>query len=79
MDIDHMVKMANQIADFFDSEMGSEAPSAIALHISRYWDPRMRRHIIEHVRGGGAGLFASAAAAIRSLPPVKETRQTIGA
>lgn len=74
MNREHLVTMANDIANFFDSELGAaEAPAGIALHIARYWDPRMRRHILLHVQQGGVGLSASALAAIRTLPPVKDT------
>ena len=53
MDVEHLVTMANQIADFFDSELGpEEAPKGIALHVSRYWDPRMRRAIVAKLADG---------------------------
>lgn len=67
--IDHLVSMANDIGDFFDGEVGpAEAPASIALHLQRYWDPRMRARIIAHVASGGERLSASALAAVRSLP-----------
>jgi formate dehydrogenase subunit delta len=70
MNIEHLVSMANDIGNFFDGEVGAkEAPASIALHISRYWDPRMRSQIIAHVTTGGEGLSVSALAAVRSLPP----------
>lgn len=69
MNIEHLVSMANDIGDFFDGEMGrKDAPQSIALHISRYWEPRMRSAIIKHAAGGGAGLSESALAAVKSLP-----------
>ena len=70
MDANHLVSMANDISAFFDSEVGAaEAPASIALHITRYWDPRMRIQIIAHAAEGGTGLCPSALAAVRSLPP----------
>lgn len=70
MNIDHLVSMANDIGNFFDGEVGQkDAPASIALHISRYWDPRMRSQIIAHVAGGGAGLHPTALAAVKTLPP----------
>jgi formate dehydrogenase subunit delta len=70
MNIPHLVSMANDISAFFDGEVGPvEAPASVALHISRYWDPRMRSQIIAHAATGGEGLCASALAAVRSLPP----------
>lgn len=70
MNIPHLVSMANDISAFFDSEVGlKEAPASVALHISRYWDPRMRAQIIAHAGSGGEGLCSSALAAVRSLPP----------
>ena len=69
MNIEHLVSMANDIGNFFDGEFGTqESPASIALHISRYWDPRMRARIIAHAAGGGAGLSPTALAAVRTLP-----------
>jgi formate dehydrogenase subunit delta len=57
MNIDHMVKMANEISAFFVSESKpGEASRDVAGHLRRYWEPRMRRQIIEHYQGGAAGL-----------------------
>jgi formate dehydrogenase subunit delta len=57
MDIANLVKMANRIGEFFaalpDAE---EARAGIAGHLQRFWEPRMRREIVAHVDGGGAGL-----------------------
>jgi len=69
MNIEHLVGMANDIGNFFDAEYGTqESPASIALHISRYWDPRMRAQIIAHVTQGGEGLSPTALAAVRTLP-----------
>jgi hypothetical protein len=35
--------------------------------MTRFWDPRMRREIIEHVGAGGAGLTATAKSAVLLL------------
>jgi formate dehydrogenase subunit delta len=43
--------MANDIADFFRSEPNrNDAVQGIAGHIERFWEPRMRRQILEHAR-----------------------------
>ena len=71
MNIESLVTMANQIADFFDSEAGPDAaPKEIAGHITKFWAPRMRAAYIEHVANGGTGLRPSAAAAAALLKPV---------
>ena len=70
MNIDRLVSMANDISNFFDGEVGEqEAHTSVALHISRYWDPRMRQQIIAHAAIGGEGLCKSALEAVRALPP----------
>ena len=58
MDTHHLVKMANNIADFFSTEEDkSKAEKSIADHLKSFWDPRMRREILRHVdEHGGAGL-----------------------
>jgi formate dehydrogenase subunit delta len=70
MNVENLVSMANQIADFYLSESGeAAAPADIARHITRFWDPRMRRQIIGHAGEGGAGLCPAALAAVRQLTP----------
>lgn len=57
MDIDNLVRMANRIGDFFAAlPDAAEAQAGIAGHLQRFWEPRMRRQIVEHVERGGAGL-----------------------
>ncbi|MCC6171908.1 MAG: formate dehydrogenase subunit delta [Gammaproteobacteria bacterium] len=69
MDIHHLVSMVNQIGEFWDTEYGSDkAPPAIASHIARFWEPRMRREIILYAQAGGPGLSPSAQAAVLTLP-----------
>lgn len=53
---DALVRMANQIADFFKSQPEEKAAAAIADHIRKFWDPRMRRSLAEHLAAGGEGL-----------------------
>jgi len=70
MNIHQLVIMANDISAFFSSEAGQqEAHKSVALHISRYWDPRMRTQIIAHAAAGGDGLCQAALDAVRTLPP----------
>lgn len=57
MKIDALIKMANEIASFFEAEGDrTEATRLMAVHLRRYWEPRMRREIIEHYEKGAAGL-----------------------
>ena len=69
MNVEHLVSMANDIAAFFDSEPDKAlAAESVRFHISRYWELRMRRAIVEHLQNGGAGLTPTARAAIQKLP-----------
>jgi len=44
MDVQHLVKMANNIADFFTAEGDkTKAANNIANHLKSFWEPRMRR------------------------------------
>jgi formate dehydrogenase subunit delta len=68
MDIHHLVKMANQIGDFFAPYPDrTEVVNSIALHLKNSWDPRMRRQIIEYASGGGADLHEPVRQAVLSL------------
>ena len=68
MDIDHLVKMVNEISSFFESESpGEQASRDVASHLRRFWEPRMRKQIIEHYHRGAAGLEEIARAAVGIL------------
>lgn len=55
MDIQNLVKMANQIGAFFESMPDREQAKAdIAGHIKRFWEPRMRKTILQKLDGGEA-------------------------
>jgi formate dehydrogenase subunit delta len=56
--VDNLVRMANGIGDFFSAMPDQEeARRDLATHIRKYWEPRMRRGIFEHLeREQGAGL-----------------------
>ncbi len=56
MSPDKLVTMANQIGCFFATQRG-DAAAAVAAHITKFWDPRMREALLDHVEAtGGAGL-----------------------
>jgi formate dehydrogenase subunit delta len=71
MDIQNLIKMANQIGDFFGAWPDQDqARAEVAGHLKRFWDPRMRRQLCDHVRAtGGTGLTEIVIAAVAELEP----------
>jgi formate dehydrogenase subunit delta len=68
--LDRLVRMANQIGDFYASMPEREGTEAAASHLRLYWTPKMIREIIAFAGEGHPGLNAVAARAVQSL---KET------
>jgi formate dehydrogenase subunit delta len=58
MNIDLLIKMTNEIGAFFAGTTGApEASRAVANHLKRYWEPRMRAQMIAYYEErNGAGL-----------------------
>ena len=71
MDGAKLVRMANQIAGFFAVDPDrAAAVAAIAGHLQRFWEPRMRREILAVLdRGGEHGLHELVEAALREHRP----------
>lgn len=65
---DKLIRMANQIGDFFASMPNrEEALQGIAKHLTKFWDPRMRRSLLLEIDNGGAqGLCAIVHESIRA-------------
>ena len=65
--IDRLVRMANQIGDFYASMPEREATEGAAPHLRLYWTPKMIREIIAFADQGHSGLNPVAARAVESL------------
>jgi formate dehydrogenase subunit delta len=71
--VDKLVVMANQIGRFFAPQPGGHAVEAIADHLQKFWDPRMRAAIVAHVAEGGKGLDEPVRLAVRRLKQARGT------
>lgn len=67
MSPDRLVYMANQIGTFFSSQRGTDPAVAIADHLKKFWDPRMRAAMLAHAAEGGAGLSPVVLQAVKRL------------
>jgi formate dehydrogenase subunit delta len=65
--IDKLVRMANQIGDFFGPMPENEGAQGVARHIRRYWTPKMTRELLEALDAGRDGLNPTAARGVDVL------------
>jgi formate dehydrogenase subunit delta len=56
METRDMVRMANQIGDFFKSYPEKDALEGISEHLNKFWEPRMRNMLFAHLDEGGEGI-----------------------
>ncbi len=93
MNIDLLIKMTNEIGDFFVGADGKDQEAAardVANHIKRYWEPRMRAQMLKYYEErGGAGLtelgkravallYAASQASAAAAPAAKPAAATPG-
>lgn len=68
MDKSNLIKMANDIGSFFKSEPDRTlAIAGIEQHIKNFWEPRMRKQIVEYIENGGTDLMDIVAEAVKKL------------
>ncbi|OAI17029.1 formate dehydrogenase [Methylomonas lenta] len=68
MDKSNLIKMANDIGSFFKSEPDRTlAIAGIEQHIRNFWEPRMRKEIVEYIEKGGTDLMDIVAEAVKKL------------
>ena len=67
MSPEKLVHMANQIGRFFAAQGEAQAVAGIADHLTKFWEPRMRRAILAHLAAGGAGLDPLVRRAVEGL------------
>lgn len=55
MDTHTLIRLANRIGEFFEAMPDrAEALDGIVQHITRYWEPRMRRELQQRLQQGEA-------------------------
>lgn len=69
MSEEKLIRMANQIAAFFEVQRGDRA-GPVATHISENWPAPMRAELLAHVQAGGAGLHPLVIEAAPRIRPV---------
>jgi formate dehydrogenase subunit delta len=68
MDNSNLIKMANNIGAFFKSEPDRAlAISGVEQHIRNFWEPRMRKQIVQYVQQDGTELLDIVAEAVRHI------------
>lgn len=64
---DKLVMMVNQIMRNVLVQGDERAVIVAADHMRKFWEPRMRAHIYQHVKAGGEGLTPLALRAVIEL------------
>lgn len=68
MDNSNLVKMANNIGAFFKSEPDRNlAVQGVEQHIRNFWEPRMRKQIVEYLQAGNHELIDIVEDAVRHI------------
>ena len=62
-----LVDMANQMADYFRTLPPDEGLPGAVDHIQKFWTPKMRNRIVQHLDDGAAGMDPFAAKAVAML------------
>lgn len=69
MDNSNLIKMANNIGAFFQSEPDRNlAIEGVEQHIRNFWEPRMRKQIGAYIEQGNGELMDIVAEAVKRLP-----------
>jgi formate dehydrogenase subunit delta len=71
-----LIRMANQVAQFFDSY--PEGAAEVAKHLRSFWDPRMRRQLQDYADQPDDDLHPLVRQAIERLPPVSHLQKEVG-
>lgn len=69
MDSETLGRMANQIADFYVPYSDEEAVDGIAVHITKFWEPRMREGLLAAFQANPDTFKPRVAKAIERLKP----------
>jgi len=67
LNINSLIKMANQIGDFFEPYPEIRRTEGIRNHLRTYWDPRMREALLAYIANNGEGIHDHVLAGAKAL------------
>lgn len=78
MNIDHLIKLANRIGDFFESMPDRvEGMEGIANHIQKFWAPRMRIALLDYLDKHPDGRTTDSALHAMVLETIMQNKQRL--
>ena len=78
MNIDQLIKMANRIGDFFSAMPNrEEGLEGVANHIEKFWEPRMRKALLDFLANHPEGATADNALNETALAAVLKHRNRL--
>jgi len=78
MNNDNLIRMVNRIGSFFEAMPDrDEANRDLAQHVRRFWEPRMRQQLFEHIDAhDGEGISATVLTALSANRALFETAKS---
>lgn len=73
---DKLIRMANQIATFFETQPSVDAGEATAKHVNDFWSPPMRGRLIELMRANAEGFRPSVLSGVEHVRKPGERADT---
>lgn len=68
MKLERLVKMANDISNFFDAETDKNvAAQGVKDHITHSWEPRMLKALLDYAKNDGSDLTVLARDAVNRI------------
>lgn len=62
-----VVRLSRELARNFSAQPGIDPADAMAVHIMKFWEPRMQTELLDLVRAGDSSLDPLAVAAARQM------------
>jgi len=76
--VDNLIRMANRIGSFFEAQPNQEENLAsIATHIRNFWEPRMRRALLDFLDANPNGATANEALSEITLQAIERNKEQL--
>ncbi len=77
--LEKLIRVANQVGDFFAPYGDEKAVDSIAEHLRSFWTNRMRSELFAYAVSGGAGLHPVVLKAVKRINPADDPAKKVPA